>query len=334
MLLVLLSFLLGGNGYVLVCRSWHDRQLFQFLETQGMIPSFNPETLGLQGQTLNLSQVYNACQHDAPLWSALDLGQAVPLDELLNLSQYTTEIRAAFAETNLTLAPVVLLSTEQTDLLRTLGNTTRLTNLTDDRQKLSTIPSQEQLLGLADELDRLANVIGTRAPDRSKELRDEAAELRQLDKEMETRLRSNVRILNETLQRLQKTMHQVPMLVDSVLEQMKQAEVFLDTRVAATIQNESQLFLHRLLGFFETYVAWAKGTLTGELGRCRPVAQALDSVETIACRYMLDSLNAFWFSLGACTVLLLPGLILATRLAKFYRRMDYADVHENDALEM
>lgn len=86
------------------------------------------------------------------------------------------------------------------------------------------------------------------------------------------------------------------------------------------------------------------------------MAQVLDSVETIACRYMLDSLvrgrgqgrgraggcgcgaggtdarcvpqNAFWFSLGACTVLLLPGLILATRLAKFYRRMDYADVHE------
>ncbi|XP_019357685.1 PREDICTED: prominin-1-A-like [Gavialis gangeticus] len=137
MLLVLLSFLLGGNGYMLVCRAWHDRQLFQFLETQGMIPGFSPETLGLRGQTLNLSQVYNACQHDAPLWSALDLGQTVPLDELLNLSQYTSEIHAAFAETNLTLAPVVLLSTEQTDLLRTLGNTTRLTNLTADRQKVT-----------------------------------------------------------------------------------------------------------------------------------------------------------------------------------------------------
>ncbi|XP_025071422.1 prominin-1-A-like [Alligator sinensis] len=256
-----------------------------------------------------------------------------PLSQLLP-PPLLPSIRAAFAETNLTLAPVVLLSTKQTDLLRALGNTTRLTNLTADRQKLSTIPSQQQLLGLADELDRLADVIGTRAPNRSKELRDEAEELRQLDKEMETRLRSNVRILNESLQRLQKTMHQVLMLVDSVLEQMKQAEAFLGTRVAATIQNESQLFLHRLLGFFETYVAWAKGTLTGELGRCRPVAQALDGVETIACRYVLDSLNAFWFSLGACTVLLLPGLILATRLAKFYRRMDYADVPENNALEM
>lgn len=37
--------------------------------------------------------------------------------------------------------------------------------------------------------------------------------------------------------------------------------------------------------------------------------------------------NAFWFSLGWCTLFLLPSIILAVRLAKFYRRMDVADVY-------
>lgn len=37
--------------------------------------------------------------------------------------------------------------------------------------------------------------------------------------------------------------------------------------------------------------------------------------------------NAFWFSLGWCTVFLLPSIILAVRLAKFYRRMHIADVY-------
>lgn len=37
--------------------------------------------------------------------------------------------------------------------------------------------------------------------------------------------------------------------------------------------------------------------------------------------------NAFWFSLGWCTALLLPTIILAVRLAKFYRRMHIADVY-------
>lgn len=37
--------------------------------------------------------------------------------------------------------------------------------------------------------------------------------------------------------------------------------------------------------------------------------------------------NAFWFSLGWCTFFLLPSIILAVKLAKFYRRMDIADVY-------
>jgi len=37
--------------------------------------------------------------------------------------------------------------------------------------------------------------------------------------------------------------------------------------------------------------------------------------------------NAFWFSLGWCTFFLLPSIILSVRLAKFYRRMDIADVY-------
>lgn len=37
--------------------------------------------------------------------------------------------------------------------------------------------------------------------------------------------------------------------------------------------------------------------------------------------------NAFWFSLGWCTIFLLPSIILAVRLAKFYRRMHFADVY-------
>lgn len=37
--------------------------------------------------------------------------------------------------------------------------------------------------------------------------------------------------------------------------------------------------------------------------------------------------NSFWFSLGWCTLFLLPSIILAVRLAKFYHRMDIADVY-------
>lgn len=38
--------------------------------------------------------------------------------------------------------------------------------------------------------------------------------------------------------------------------------------------------------------------------------------------------NAFWMGLGCSTLFLLPSIILAVKLAKYYRRMDTEDVYD------
>jgi len=38
--------------------------------------------------------------------------------------------------------------------------------------------------------------------------------------------------------------------------------------------------------------------------------------------------NTFWMGLGCSTLLLLPSIILAAKLSKFYRRMDTEDVYD------
>lgn len=38
--------------------------------------------------------------------------------------------------------------------------------------------------------------------------------------------------------------------------------------------------------------------------------------------------NTFWMGLGCSTLLLLPSIILAVKLAKYYRRMDTEDVYD------
>uniref|UniRef100_A0A3Q2YCD2 Uncharacterized protein n=1 Tax=Hippocampus comes TaxID=109280 RepID=A0A3Q2YCD2_HIPCM len=63
-----------------------------------------------------------------------------------------------------------------------------------------------------------------------------------------------------------------------------------------------------------------------EFGRCGPLAEVVDSAQTILCLYLVSSLNAFWFSLGWCVILFIPSIILSVRLAKHYRRMKYADI--------
>uniref|UniRef100_A0A3P9Q8B7 Prominin 2 n=1 Tax=Poecilia reticulata TaxID=8081 RepID=A0A3P9Q8B7_POERE len=68
---------------------------------------------------------------------------------------------------------------------------------------------------------------------------------------------------------------------------------------------------------------------TQHVGLCVPVARVVDSVDTVVCVNTVESLNAFWFSLGWCLMFLIPSIIFSMKLAKYYRRMSYSDVFEN-----
>ncbi|NXI59076.1 PRM1A protein, partial [Chloroceryle aenea] len=332
MLLVLITFALGGNAYMIICESWGSQQLFQLLDTPGLIPGFNlSELLGQESGTTNFSEVYRQCQQDAALWQTLHLDQSVSLDELLNISQYTGEISTAFEKVNITLSPISLLSQGQRDLLLDASRVGQPPNFTLTLEQLDQNMTQGSLLDLAAELEQLADKVGT---DVKENLKTDARRLRDLDKEMQTRFSGLLQSLKENIHFVQSGAAQLEAQTKAALDEARKTQEFLDRETANIIKNETWAFLEMLLDFFETYIFWAKSRLTRDMARCKPIAQAVDNVEAIACNYLLDSLNAFWFSLGWCTTFLLPGIILAVRLAKYYRRMDIVDVYSNEALEM
>ncbi|XP_075010971.1 prominin-1-A-like [Calonectris borealis] len=332
MLLVLITFVLGGNIYVLVCKSWRSQRLFQLLDTPGLIPGFNlSELLGQEGGAANFSEIYRQCQRDAALWQTLHLDQSVSLDELLNISQYTGEISTAFEKMNITLSPISLLSQSQRDLLLNASRAGQPPDFTPTLEQLDQNVTQGSLLDLAAELEQLADKAGT---DVKEDLKADARRLRELDKEMQTSFSGPLQSLKENIHLVQSGAAQLEAQTKAALDKASETQEFLERETANIIKNEMWAFLEELLDFFETYISWAKSRLTEDVARCKPIAQTLDNVEAITCSYILDSLNAFWFSLGWCTFFLLPSIILAVRLAKFYRRMDIADVYRNEALEM
>ncbi|XP_010121300.1 PREDICTED: prominin-1-A-like, partial [Chlamydotis macqueenii] len=332
MLLVLITFVLGGNIYMLICESWHNQQLFQLLDTPGLIPSFNlSELLGQEGGTVNFSEMYRQCQQDAALWQTLHLDQTVSLDELLNISEYTGEISVAFEKVNITLSPISLLSQRQRDVLLNASRAGQPPDFTPTLEQLDQNVTQGSLLDLAAELEQLADKVDAGVRE---DLRADARSLRELDKEMQTSFSEPLQSLKENIHSVQSGAAQLEARTKAALDKASETEEFLEREMANIIKNETWAFLQELLDFFETYISWAKSRLTGDVARCKPIAQTLDNVEAITCDYILDSLNAFWFSLGWCTFFLLPSIILTVRLAKFYRRMNFADVYSNEALEM
>ncbi|KFP15337.1 Prominin-1-A, partial [Egretta garzetta] len=325
MLLVLITFVLGGNTYMIVCESWRSQQLFQLLDTPGLIPGFNlSELLGQEGGTANFSEIYRQCQRDAALWQTLHLDQSTSLDEVLNISEYTGEISTAFEKMNITLSPISLLNQTQRELLLNASWAAQPPDFTPTLEQLDQNMTQGSLLDLAAELEQLADKEGT---DVKEHLKTDARSLRELDKEMQMSFSRPLQSLKENIHSVQKGAVQLEAQTKAALDKASETQEFLKREMVNIIKNE-------LLGFFETYISWAKTRLMEDVARCKPIAQTLDNVETITCNYILDSLNAFWFSLGWCTFFLLPSIILAVRLAKFYRRMDIADVYRNEALEM
>ncbi|KFW66541.1 Prominin-1-A, partial [Pygoscelis adeliae] len=332
MLLVLIPFMLGGNTYVLICESWRSQQragrFGMLLDTPGLIPGFNlSELLGQEGGTANFSEMYRQCQQDAALWQTLHLDQSVSLDELLNISQYTGEISTAFEKMNITLSPILLLNQSQRDLLLNASRAGQPPDFTPTLEQLDQNVTQGSLLDLAAELEQLADKAGTNVKE---DLKADARKLRELDKEMQMSLSRPL----ENIHSVQSRATQLEAETKAVLDKASETQEFLERETANIIKNETWAFLEELFDFFETYISWAKSRLTGDVARCKPIAQTLDNVEAITCDYILDSLNAFWFSLGWCTFFLLPSIILAVRLAKFYRRMDIADDYGNEDLEM
>ncbi|XP_074963848.1 prominin-1-A-like isoform X5 [Phalacrocorax aristotelis] len=331
MLLVLITFVLGGNVYMLVCESWRNQQLFQLLDTPDLFPGFNLSALlGQEGGTANFSEIYRRCQQDTALWQTLDLDQSVSLDELLNISQYTGEISTSFEKMNITLSPILLLNQRQRDLLLNASWAGQPPDFTPTLEQLDQNLTWRSLRDLAAELEQLADKAGT---DVKESLKADAHKLRELDKQIQLSFSGLLQHLEENIHLVQNGTAQLEAQTKAALGKASETEEFVERETANIIKNETRAFLEELLDF-ETYISWAKSRLAGDVARCKPIAQTLDNVEVITCDYILDSLNAFWFSLGWCTIFLLPSIFLAVRLAKFYRRMDTDDVYRNEDLEM
>ncbi|KAL4641783.1 prominin-1-A-like [Arapaima gigas] len=95
------------------------------------------------------------------------------------------------------------------------------------------------------------------------------------------------------------------------------------------ILQESQKYMKNIIGYFERYVDWVTNSLALDVAGCKPLSNFVDTAEIVACSFVVDSVNAFWFGLGWATIFLIPSVIFSVRLAKFYRRMDTEDVYDD-----
>ncbi|XP_017268210.1 prominin-2 [Kryptolebias marmoratus] len=331
MIAVLLLFLVGGNSYTLICRPWKNGQLLKFLDTPDLIPNLDiGQSLGLQ-TTVGISDIYRDCQKNKPLWTTLHLNEVVDLRELLNVSKYTAQIQEQFDKTDITLPTITLLSPELKSQLGNISANLGALNTSATTQQMNNILSIN-LNTTANELLEISRLQHDEAI--KKELENEAMRLQQIQVNIETVIFPQVKNLNSSIKSLQSTTKKVNRMVGEVLSIVGAAQDFLNTNTTQIVKTESRKFLDCQLEYFTAFADWANFTITQHVGRCGPVAGAVDSAEVIFCSNVVESLNAFWLSMGWCLMFFIPSIIFSIKLAKYYRRMKYSDSYEDNHIIM
>ncbi|KAF4105839.1 hypothetical protein G5714_013501 [Onychostoma macrolepis] len=330
MLIVLILFIVGGNTYTLVCKPWQNKELIQLIDTPGLIPDFNLSRALNLNTNLSIGNVYSDCRKNKPLWTTFHLNEIFDLNSKLDVSQYTHEIDQTFEEVQINIANITILSPEVKSQLNNFSSSASM-NFSNIIQQINDV-SGTNLNSVAESLDILAGKQSNQAI--KDELHGEANDLRDIQTKITSQIMPLLLELNTTVKNLSVVASQITAAVENVFQKVGYAQDVLNYNISQIVKTESRVFIDCQLKVFQTFLHWVNQTITEKVGRCGPAAAAVDRSEELVCKHLIESLNAFWLSLGWCMMFLIPSIIFSVKLAKYYRRMKYSDVYENNNFTM
>ncbi|XP_059502694.1 prominin-1-A-like isoform X6 [Stegostoma tigrinum] len=306
MLVVLVTFIAGGNIEKLVCQSLKDKSLFKVLDTPYLLNSHWKHFLSgflFSEHNINLTfqSVYSKCRKNEGIYSALQLQHLFNIDRV-NLSGRATCLTENFAKIDVNLSNIVILDEEAKKSLHDFGESGIDTiDFTAYFVELKKSVTMADLRTFANNLEAKANSL----------------------KYVEAR-----NTLNESIGTLQNSAANLKIKVGGILNSVEAAQYLINNNGTDIVKQEMYNYCETVVGYITEYSEWIEDAMNNEVAVCKPIANAVDASDMILCGFIVDSLNGFWFSLGCCTVFLIPSIIIAVKLAKFYRRMDTEDVYD------
>ncbi|XP_046705220.1 prominin-1-A isoform X1 [Silurus meridionalis] len=339
MAVVTATFVLGGNVEKLVCEPFHSRELFKVLDCPNLVnPSWkhfipgylfnNPE------MDLTVENIYSNCKENRGIYSALHLDKVFNISALFSPSLYTKDVSKKFDSLKVDLKTIVLLNTDgKHNLINFTEAGIKDIDFAAYMEELNKGVTRVDLLTFASDLDAKADQLNNGPVQTS--IKGHANTLRQIYAKQVVPLQQSMKYvtarntLNQSIRFLERTATDLSNKISEILQAVETAQHLITHNATFTVNQESEKYKQSLIGYFEQYINWIKTSLMMEVATCKPVSNIVDTAEILACGFLFDSMNTFWFGLGCSALFLLPSIILSVRLAKFYRRMDTEDVYDD-----
>nr|XP_034968574.1 prominin-1 isoform X8 [Zootoca vivipara] len=334
MLIVVVTFITGGNVEKLVCEPFEDRSLFKVLDTPYLLNQqlkYYLSAIILKNPNINLTfeKVYSDCKENKGIYTTLHLENLFNIHEILNVRMYAEDVSLKIKHININLSNIVLLDERgKENLMNFSSSGINEINFAAYLSEINKSVTRVDLLSFANDLEARADQLPKGALENA--LKGHANSIRVIHNQQVVPLEQAMSTLNQSIRLLQKTSSELPGKVRSVISAVNAAQLLINNNASFVIVQETKKYMDTIIGYFEQYAEWVKESIAMEVATCKPIANVVDTaIDIFLCSYITDSLNAFWFGLGGCSVFLIPAIICAVKLAKFYRRMDTEDVYDD-----
>uniref|UniRef100_A0A8C4I680 Prominin 1 b n=1 Tax=Dicentrarchus labrax TaxID=13489 RepID=A0A8C4I680_DICLA len=332
MAMVTTFFIVGGNVEKLVCEPLANRQLFKIIDTPFLVHPAKKNFLpGMLFQNpnidLTLGSMYRDCFENNGLYHALQLETMFNINSFLNRTVYNNDLAKVFESVQVDLQHITLLEQAGRDNLINFANSG--IGQIDYEAYLAEVNkgvTLVDLLSFSTDLEAQADQLPRGALENA--LKGHASSIRQIHREQVVPMEQAMSTLSQSIKQLQRMSSDLPVKVTNILSAIDAAEYLITNNASHVVKQETKGYVQSLVGYFRQYTEWVKNSLTAEVAQCKPISNIVDSMEIVACSFIVDSVNTFWFGLGGCCILLIPSIIFSVKLAKYYRRMDTEDVFE------
>ncbi|XP_076846838.1 prominin 1 b isoform X3 [Brachyhypopomus gauderio] len=336
---VVTTFFTGGNLEKLVCEPLSSAQLFKVIDTPYLVypdkKNFLPGLLFQDPEIdLTMDSLYRDCYKNNGIYAALHLENKFSFSKFINTTVFNDELKKIFEGVKVDLQGVILLEQEGKDNLINFANA-GLGEI--EYQAFLLVVNQGvtvgDLLSFSNELDAQADQLPRGAL--ANALRGHASSIRHIHKAQVVPMEQAMKFvrarnsLSQSVRLLQTTSKELPTKVSNVLSAVEAMENLVTSNASRVVKQETDKYVKNLSGYFRQYSHWVHRSLATDVAQCKPISNIIDSLEIIGCRFLIDSVNTFWFGLGSCCLFLIPSIITSVKLAKFYRRMDTEDVFDD-----
>ncbi|XP_068444894.1 prominin 1 b isoform X2 [Clinocottus analis] len=339
MAIVTALFIVGGNVEKMMCEPLANRQLFKIIDTPFLVHPAKKNFLpGMLFQNpnidLTLGSMYRDCYENNGLYHSLQLETMFNINSFLNRTVYNRDLAKVLESVQVDLKDISLLEQAGRDNLINfansgVGNIDYEAYLAEANKGVALV----DLLSFSTDLEAQADQMPRGALENA--LKGHASSIRQIHRDQVVPMEQAMKYvrarstLTQSIKQLQRLSNDLPVKVTNILSAIDAAEYLITHNASHVVKQETKGYTESLVGYFKQYTRWVKNSLTSEVAQCKPISNIVDSMEIVACSFIVDSVNTFWFGLGGCCILLIPSIIFSTKLAKYYRRMDTEDVFED-----